>query len=72
MLKLLVCFSLQYVLLCTRRNHAALRHAYAGRLGSSLIPTLDPMAPEELLEFTTFNCIVETAATEGPAAKRMV
>ena len=36
--------------------------------GYEPIPTLDPM---ELLKFTTCNCIVETAATEGPAAKRM-
>ena len=37
--------------------------------GYEPIPTLDPMAPEELLKFTTCNCIVETAATEGAAAK---
>ena len=38
--------------------------------GFEPVPTLDPMAPEELLRFTTCNCH-EIVATNGVAARRV-
>ena len=40
--------------------------------GYEPVPTVDPMAPEELLRFTRPAIVLEIAATGGATARRMV